>query len=164
MTPEDLERAGLGDLGKSGLRGDLEAPTIHPEVSKDELPCVIVHGSIPHHERMTGSGIPQSEVKEIGMSYEERFQKVLDLSRALKDHKEEIVRLAVKDLNFTVKDSVMEVDLAVDRLKMFDEARSFLQDRVPLVDPILASLSCFPITAARGSTPPLLPFTWLATR
>jgi betaine-aldehyde dehydrogenase len=66
------------------------------------------------------------------MSYEERFQKVLDLSRAIKKHKEEIIRLAVKDLNFTVKDSVMEVDLAVDRLKMFEEARPFLQDRVPL--------------------------------
>jgi succinate-semialdehyde dehydrogenase/glutarate-semialdehyde dehydrogenase len=50
----------------------------------------------------------------------------------LGQHKDAIVQLAVRDLNFTVKDSVREVDLAVDRLKMYEDAKSFLKDRVPL--------------------------------
>jgi len=54
------------------------------------------------------------------MSFEERFEKVLRLADALRAHRKEMVELAVKDLRFTVKDSVREVDLAIDRLKMFE--------------------------------------------
>ena len=68
-------------------------------------------------------------------SYDERLDKVISLSEALKQNKEAIVQSAVKDLRFTVKDSVREVDLAVDRLKMYEEARSILDGRVPLGGP-----------------------------
>lgn len=69
------------------------------------------------------------------MSFEERLQKVLALRGALEKRKEKMVSLAVRNLSFTVKDSAKEVDVTVDRLKMFEEAASFLQDRVPLRGP-----------------------------
>ena len=69
------------------------------------------------------------------MSYEERFEKVLRLADALGEHREQMVELAVKDLRFTVKDCVREVDLAIDRLKMFEETESLLRDRKPLGGP-----------------------------
>ena len=69
------------------------------------------------------------------MSFEERFGKVLRLADALRAHKEQMVELAVKDLRFTVKDSAREVDLAIDRLKMFEETESFLSKRKPLGGP-----------------------------
>ncbi len=66
------------------------------------------------------------------MSFDARFDKVLQLSRELAKYKDSIVDLAVKDLHFTVKDSVMEVDLVTERLSMYEQAREFLADRVPL--------------------------------
>ncbi len=69
------------------------------------------------------------------MSYEERLEKVLRLGDALREHGEQMVRLAVKDLRFTVKDCAREVDLAIDRLKMFEETKSLLRDRKPLGGP-----------------------------
>jgi hypothetical protein len=46
-----------------------------------------------------------------------------------------MVELAVHNLQFTVKDSTKEVDLVIDRLGMYEEARAFLADRVPLGGP-----------------------------
>jgi betaine-aldehyde dehydrogenase len=69
------------------------------------------------------------------MSYEQRFDKVMELSRSLQRHKESIVDFAVRDLSFTVKDSRKEVDITIDRLKMYEDARDFLQDRIPLGGP-----------------------------
>ncbi len=69
------------------------------------------------------------------MSFEERFEKVLRLADALREHREQMVELAVKDLRFTVKDSVREVELAIDRLKMFEETEKLLSGRKPLGGP-----------------------------
>ena len=69
------------------------------------------------------------------MSFEERFQKVMDLSQVLKRHRQTLVDLAVKDLRFTVRDCTVEADLTVDRLKMYEQARGLLQDRMPLGGP-----------------------------
>lgn len=66
------------------------------------------------------------------MSFEERFRNVLRLADALKDNREQMADLAVKDLRFTVKDCRSEVDLAVDRLKMFEETEDILGARTPL--------------------------------
>jgi betaine-aldehyde dehydrogenase len=66
------------------------------------------------------------------MSYEERFEKIQELGRSLARHKESLVSRAVRDLRFTVKDSAAEVDVTVDRLKMFEEAAAFLKGRRPL--------------------------------
>ncbi len=66
------------------------------------------------------------------MSFEQRFQKVLALAEALEKNKDKIVECAVKDLQFTVKDSVREVDLAISRLPMYAQARPMLEGRVPL--------------------------------
>jgi acyl-CoA reductase-like NAD-dependent aldehyde dehydrogenase len=69
------------------------------------------------------------------MSYEERFEKIQELGRSLARHKETLVSRAVRDLRFTVKDSAAEVDVTVDRLKMFEQAAAFLSDRRPLAGP-----------------------------
>ena len=69
------------------------------------------------------------------MSFEERFQKVMDLSQVLKQNRQTLVDMAVKDLRFTVRDCTIEVDLAVERLKMYEQARALLQDRRPLAGP-----------------------------
>ncbi len=65
-------------------------------------------------------------------SYEERYEKVLDLAEAIGKRRGEIIAQAVRDIRFTVRDTANEVDIAVDRLKMYDDARTFLEDRRPL--------------------------------
>jgi len=66
------------------------------------------------------------------MSYEERFEKIQELGRSLARHKERLVSCAVRDLRFTVADSAAEVDVTVDRLKMYEQASAFLKGRRPL--------------------------------
>jgi succinate-semialdehyde dehydrogenase/glutarate-semialdehyde dehydrogenase len=66
------------------------------------------------------------------MTYEERLGKVMALREALPGYKDRMVALAVKNLNFSVRDSAREVDVTIDRLGMFREAASFLRDRAPL--------------------------------
>ncbi|NJD63373.1 MAG: aldehyde dehydrogenase family protein [Deltaproteobacteria bacterium] len=66
------------------------------------------------------------------MSYEERFDKIQELGRSLARHKETLVFRAMRDLRFTVKDSAAEVDVTVDRLKMFEQAAAMLKGRRPL--------------------------------
>ncbi|MFB3916180.1 MAG: aldehyde dehydrogenase [Terriglobales bacterium] len=65
------------------------------------------------------------------MSFDERLGRVLALARALEKHRQQMVECAVRDLQFTVKDSAKEVDIAIDRLKMFRDA-AFLREREPL--------------------------------
>jgi len=69
------------------------------------------------------------------VSFEERLQKVMDLSRSLERHREALVDVAVKDLRFTVRDCRVEVDAAVEALRMYEQARPILQDRIPLGGP-----------------------------
>ncbi len=66
------------------------------------------------------------------MSYETRFAKVRDLAKAIGRRRAEIVRQAVKDIGFTVRDSAKEADVAVNRLQMYADARPFLEERKPL--------------------------------
>ncbi|MBZ5534769.1 MAG: aldehyde dehydrogenase family protein [Acidobacteriia bacterium] len=66
------------------------------------------------------------------MSFDKRIQKIHELSQALRKNKGKIVDLAVRDLCFTVKDNAKEVDLAADRLLMFDEVTDSLKERLPL--------------------------------
>src|SRR4030067_674896 len=57
---------------------------------------------------------------------------MLDLAEAIGHRRDEIIGQAVRDIRFTVRDTAMEVDIAVDRLKMVDDAKVFLEDRRPL--------------------------------
>jgi len=57
---------------------------------------------------------------------------MLDLAEAIGHRRDEIIGQAVRDIRFTVKDTAKEVDIAVDRLKMYADARSFLEDKRPL--------------------------------
>ncbi len=66
------------------------------------------------------------------MSYDERFRKVLDLAVSIGKRRDEIIRQAVRDIHFTARDTAKEVDITVDRLKMYEEARPLLEGRRPL--------------------------------
>lgn len=61
-----------------------------------------------------------------------RYGKLLQLAESLRKHRDEIVAAAVHDIQFTVKDIAGEVDVSVDRLKMFAEAQPVLEGRRPL--------------------------------
>ncbi len=65
-------------------------------------------------------------------SYGKRFAKVLDLAEAIGNRRREIIAQAVHDIRFTVRDTATEVDIAVDRLKMYADARAFLEGKRPL--------------------------------
>src|SRR5512143_144943 len=67
-------------------------------------------------------------------TYDERYSKILALRRALRANREKIADLAVRNLQFTIRDSLKEVDVAVDRLTMYEGA-VFLKNRVPLGGP-----------------------------
>jgi len=67
-------------------------------------------------------------------SFDERYEKVLALARVLARNQDRMVEAAVSDLHFTVKDSTQEVEVARNRLKMYEEAQ-FLRGRVPLGGP-----------------------------
>ena len=69
------------------------------------------------------------------MSFEARFAKIMDLSRTLPALKDRFISLAARDLKFTAKDTGHEVDLTVDRLHLFAQARAELAKRRPLGGP-----------------------------
>ena len=66
------------------------------------------------------------------MSFEDRLEKVLALAEALGRHKQEMMAVAARNLNFTFKDTAHEVDLTVDRLRLFEQTEIFLGRRQPL--------------------------------
>ena len=65
-------------------------------------------------------------------SYDERYRKILDLGESIRAHREEFIRRAVKDIQFTRKDTALEVDTSLNRLKMYAEARPLLEGRRPM--------------------------------
>jgi betaine-aldehyde dehydrogenase len=69
------------------------------------------------------------------MSFEARFAKILDLSGALPALKDRLISLAARDLKFTAGDTAHEVDLTMDRLHLFAQARDQLAQRRPLGGP-----------------------------
>lgn len=66
------------------------------------------------------------------MSYDERLRRIQDLCNSIEHNREEIIRLAAQELQFTVKDSSKEIAIVLDRLGMFREARPTLENRIPL--------------------------------
>ncbi|NIO16482.1 MAG: aldehyde dehydrogenase family protein, partial [Deltaproteobacteria bacterium] len=69
------------------------------------------------------------------MTYDERLERVSLLSRALEKNRDTLVSMAVRSLRFTASDCMNEVDVTVERLRMYDGARAFLEGRVPLAGP-----------------------------
>jgi len=66
------------------------------------------------------------------MSFADRLEKIMDLAAALPRYKQDLMALAARNLQFTYKDTAYEVDLTVDRLKLFEHTEIFLGDRRPL--------------------------------
>lgn len=69
------------------------------------------------------------------MTFDERLEKISLLTEALQRNRETLSSLAVKNLQFSVFDCLNEVDITIDRLKMYEQGRSFLENRVPLKGP-----------------------------
>lgn len=69
------------------------------------------------------------------MSFDARFEKIMELSRAIPALKDRFISLAAQDLKFTARDTAREVDLTVDRLHLFAQTRDFLAHRQPLGGP-----------------------------
>ncbi|MDH3258646.1 MAG: hypothetical protein OEM19_04185, partial [Deltaproteobacteria bacterium] len=69
------------------------------------------------------------------MTFDERLDKISQLTDTLRKNKGTLASLAVKNLQFSVNDCLNEVDITIDRLKMYEQGRSFLENRVPLKDP-----------------------------
>jgi acyl-CoA reductase-like NAD-dependent aldehyde dehydrogenase len=69
------------------------------------------------------------------MAFDERLDKISQLTDTLQKNKGTLASLAVKNLQFSVNDCLNEVDITIDRLKMYEQARSFLENRVPLEGP-----------------------------
>ncbi len=69
------------------------------------------------------------------MTFDERLEKISLLTEALQKNRETLSSLAVKNLQFSVIDCLNEVDITIDRLKMYEQGRSFLENRVPLKGP-----------------------------
>ena len=70
--------------------------------------------------------------KRGGAAYPERLAKVLDLAENIRANREEYIRRAIADIQFTHKDSIAEVDTSIDRLRMYAEAGTLLDSRTPL--------------------------------
>jgi hypothetical protein len=69
------------------------------------------------------------------MLFEDRLEKVLALAETLPRYKHDLMSLAARNLKFTFKDTAYEVDLTVDRLKLFEQTEIFLGKRRPLGGP-----------------------------
>lgn len=77
-------------------------------------------------------GEPRAPRQSPALTYSERYGKLLELAASLRRHRDEIVRAAVHDIQFTVKDIASEVDISIDRLQMFAQAQPLLEGRRPL--------------------------------
>jgi hypothetical protein len=69
------------------------------------------------------------------MTFADRLEKVMALAEILPRYKQDLMSLAAKNLQFTVKDTAYEVDLTVERLKLFDHTEIFLANRGPVGGP-----------------------------
>jgi betaine-aldehyde dehydrogenase len=69
------------------------------------------------------------------MNFDDRLEKIMALAETLPRYKQDLMALAAKNLQFTYKDTAYEVDLTVDRLKLFEHTEIFLRDRRPLGGP-----------------------------
>ena len=68
----------------------------------------------------------------MAFEFEDRLEKVLTLAETLPRYKQDLMRLAAKNLKFTFKDTAYEVDITIDRLKLFEQTEFFLERRKPL--------------------------------
>ncbi len=66
------------------------------------------------------------------MGYEERCERVETLAGLLERKGEELAKIASAELHFAIKDCRKEVEITVERLRMFREASPLLSQRKPL--------------------------------
>jgi acyl-CoA reductase-like NAD-dependent aldehyde dehydrogenase len=69
------------------------------------------------------------------MTFDQRFEKVQKLIRALRPQRDQMIAQAALDLRFAAKDTAHEVDLTLDRLATFITLRESLTSRRPLGGP-----------------------------
>ncbi len=69
------------------------------------------------------------------MSFNERFDRVMDLAMSLRRRRNQMISLAAKDLRFCRKDTTHELELTADRFALFADNQGALQHRRPLGGP-----------------------------
>ena len=69
------------------------------------------------------------------MTFDQRFEKVRELIKALGQRRDQMIAQAALDLQFAAKDTAHELDLTLDRLGTFIEVRESLASRRPLGGP-----------------------------
>jgi acyl-CoA reductase-like NAD-dependent aldehyde dehydrogenase len=69
------------------------------------------------------------------MSFNERFDRVMDLAMSLRRRRNQMISLAVKDLRFSRKDTAHELELTAERFALFADSQETLQHRKPLGGP-----------------------------
>jgi betaine-aldehyde dehydrogenase len=69
------------------------------------------------------------------MTFDQRFEKVQKLIRALRQQQDQMIAQAALDLRFAAQDTAHEVDLTLDRLETFITLRESLASRRPLGGP-----------------------------
>lgn len=65
-------------------------------------------------------------------TYERKLAKIHDLCASIERNRENIILNAVEELQFTRRDSSHEIDMVLDRLGMYGEARPILENRTPI--------------------------------
>ena len=66
------------------------------------------------------------------MSFDERLRKIGELGEVLRENQEKMARQAAREIKFTLKDSRREVLTTIQRLGLYEGARSKLEGRKPL--------------------------------
>jgi betaine-aldehyde dehydrogenase len=69
------------------------------------------------------------------MTFDDRLEKIMTLAETLPRYRQELMSLAAKNLMFTYKDTAYEVNITIDRLKLFEHTEIFLSNRRPLGGP-----------------------------
>jgi betaine-aldehyde dehydrogenase len=69
------------------------------------------------------------------MTFNDRLERIMALAHTLPHYKRDFMVLAAQNLQFAVKDTAYEVDLTVEKLKLFEQTRNLLGERQPLGGP-----------------------------
>lgn len=69
------------------------------------------------------------------MTFDDRLEKVMALAEVLPRYKRDLMDQAARNLHFAVQDTAYEVEITVDRLRLFEHTEFFLSNRQPLGGP-----------------------------
>jgi succinate-semialdehyde dehydrogenase/glutarate-semialdehyde dehydrogenase len=69
------------------------------------------------------------------MTFDDRLEKIMVLAEVLSRYKQDLMDVAARNLRFAVNDTAYEVEITIDRLRLFEHTEFFLSNRKPLGGP-----------------------------